>query len=68
MGAANGTAAGTKVIFKVFHIVKDAPIPAGSTLKVVAGQKVVLNSNDKVISYASAATVDVLAGILQDVT
>lgn len=66
--AANGTAAGTKVIFKAFHIVKDAPIPAGSTLKVVAGQKVVLNSNDKVISYASAANVDVLAGILQDVT
>ena len=67
-GAANGTAAGTKVIYKAYHIVKDAPIPASATLKVVAGQKVVLNSNDKVIAYASAGTCDIVAGILQEVT
>ena len=66
--AANGTAAGTKVIYKAYHIVKDAPIPASATLKVVAGQKVVLNSNDKVIAYASAGTCDIVAGILQEVT
>ena len=47
---------------------KDAPVPSGSTLKIVAGQKVVLNSNDKVIAYASAGTVDVIAGVLQEVT
>ncbi len=67
-GAANGSAAGTIVIYKAYHIVKDAPVPASSTLKIVAGQKIVLNSNDKVIAYASAATCDVVAGILQEVT
>ena len=67
-GAANGAAAGTIVIYKAYHIVKDAPVPSGSTLKIVAGQKVVLNSNDNVIAYASAGTVDVIAGVLQEVT
>ena len=66
--ASNGAAGGTIVIYKAYHIVKDAPIPASSTLKIVAGQKIVLNSNDKVIAYASAATCDVVAGILQEVT
>ena len=67
-GAADGTAAGTKVIYKAHHIVKDAPIPSSATLKVVDGQKVVLNSNDKVLAYASAGTCDIVAGILQEVT
>ena len=67
-GAADGTAAGTKVIYKAYHIVKDAPIPSSATLKVVAGQKVVLNSNDKVLAYASSGTCDIVAGILQEVT
>ena len=66
--ASNGTAAGTIVIYKAFHIVKDAPIPPQSTLKVVSGQKIVLNSNDKVLVYGSAATLDVVASILEDVT
>ena len=51
-----------------FHVVKNAPVPVGSALKVVSGQKVVLNGNDKVQVYASAATVDVVASILEDVT
>ena len=67
-GAADGSAGGTILIYKAYHIVKDAPVPASSTLKVVAGQKVVLNSNDKVIAYASAGTCDIVAGILQEVT
>ena len=67
-GAANGSAGGTIVIYKAYHIVKDAPIPASATLKVVAGQKVVLNSNDKVIAYASSGTCDIVSGILQEVT
>ena len=66
--AANGTAAGTKVIYKAYHIVKDVTIPASSTLKIVSGQKIVLNSNDKVYAYASAANVDLIAGILQEVS
>ena len=67
-GASNGSAGGTIVIYKAYHIVKDAPVPASSTLKIVAGQKVVLNSNDKVIAYASAGTCDIVSGILQEVT
>ena len=67
-GASNGTAAGTKVIYKAYHIVKDVSIPANSTLKIVSGQKMVLNANDKVYAYASAATCDVIAGILQEVS
>ena len=66
--AADGSAAGTITIFKAFHIVKDAPIPPQSTLKIVSGQKVVLNSNDKVLVYGSAASLDVVASILEDVT
>ena len=66
--ASDGSAAGTIVIYKAFHIVKDAPIPPQSTLKVVSGQKIVLNSNDKVLVYGSAATLDVVASILEDVT
>ena len=66
--ASNGTAAGTKVIYKAYHIVKDVSIPSNSTLKIVSGQKIILNANDKLYAYASAATVDVIAGILQEVS
>jgi len=51
-----------------YHIVKNAPIPSGSSLKVVSGQKIVLNGDDEIRVYASAATVDVVASILEDVT
>jgi hypothetical protein len=50
-----------------YHIVKNAPIPAGGALKVVSGQKVVLNGDDEVRVYATASTVDVVASILEDV-
>jgi len=50
-----------------YHIVKDAPIPAGSTMKVVSGQKIVLNGDDEIRVHATAATVDVVASILEDV-
>ena len=67
-GAANATAAGTKVLHKAYHIVKDVSVPANSTLKIISGQKLVLNANDKVYAYASAATCDIIAGVLQDVS
>ena len=67
-GASNGTAAGTIVIYKAYHIVKDVSIPANSTLKIVSGQKIILNANDKLYAYASGATCDVIAGILQEVS
>ena len=66
--ASNGSAGGTIVIYKAYHIVKDVSIPANSTLKIVSGQKIILNANDKLYAYASAATVDVIAGILQEVS
>ena len=66
--ASNGTAAGTKVIYKAYHIVKDVSIPANSTLKIVSGQKIILNANDKLYAYASGATCDIIAGVLQDVS
>jgi hypothetical protein len=50
-----------------YHIVKNAPLPAGGALKVVSGQKVVLNGDDEVRVYASASDVDVVASILEDV-
>ena len=67
-GASNGSAAGTIVIYKAYHIVKDVSIPANSTLKIVSGQKIILNANDKLYAYASAATADIIAGILQEVS
>ena len=66
--AGDGAAAGTKVIYKAYHVIKDVPVPANSTLKIVSGQKIILNSNDKLYAYASAANVDVIAGILQEVS
>ena len=66
--AADGTAAGTVVIYRAHHIIKDAPIPAGSTLKVVSGQKIVLNGGDKFYAYASAGTCDVIASVLKGVS
>ena len=66
-GNASGDFNGHRVL-KAYHIVKDVPVPASSTLKVVAGQKVVLNGGDKVYAYASAATCDIIAGILQGVS
>ena len=60
-------AAGTVKYANAYSIVKDVTIPVSSTLKIVSGQKIVLNANDKVYAYASAAHCDVIAGILQEV-
>lgn len=50
-----------------YHIVKNAPIPSGSTLKIVSGQKVVLNGDDEIRVYASASTADAIISVLEDV-
>ncbi len=47
-------------------LVKDAPIPAGGALQVIAGQKVVLETGDSIRVTASAAC-DVVCSILEDV-
>ena len=69
--------AGSGVKFVKVHIadvVKDAPVPVGGTLKVISGQKLVLESatanvNDKIYAYASGAnSCDVIASVLEDVS
>jgi len=68
---------GASVLFVKVHladIVKDAPVPVGGSLKVISGQKLVLESqtanvNDKVYVYTSSAnSCDVIASVLQEVS
>ena len=68
---------GASVVFTKIHLadmVKDAPVPVGGALKVISGQKLVLQSdssgvNDKIYAYASGAnSCDVIASVLQDVS
>jgi hypothetical protein len=68
---------GSNVVFTKIHIadiVKDAPVPVGGALKVISGQKLVLESdssgvNDKVYAYSSAANaVDAIGSVLQEVS
>ena len=70
-------AAGGGLEFKKIHladVVKDAPIPVGGTLKVISGQKLVLessaaSSNDKLYAYCTSANdVDAIASVLEDVS
>ena len=48
------------------HIVKNAPVPAGGSLMVIAGQKIVLEATD-IIKVTSTGATDVVAAILEDV-
>jgi len=68
---------GASVVFTKIHIadiVRNAPVPVGGALKVIAGQKLVLESltanvNDKIYAYASGANAcDVIASVLEDVS
>ena len=68
---------GASVVFTKIHIadiIKDAPVPVGGTLKVISGQKLVLEStavgnNDKIYAYCSSANnVDCVASVLEDVS
>ena len=55
-------------------VVRNAPVPVGSTLKVISGQKLVLESSsatvhDKILAWCSSANnVDVIASVLEDVS
>ena len=50
------------------YLVKNAPVPAGGSLMVIAGQKIVLKPLDSVRVTSSAAnTMDVVAAVLEDV-
>ncbi len=48
------------------HIVKNAPVPAGGSLMVIAGQKIVLEPTD-IVKVTATGAVDVVAAILEDV-
>ena len=48
------------------YLVKDAPIPTGSALQVISGQKVILEAGD-IIKVTSNGAVDCVASILEDV-
>ena len=69
-------AGSTIKMVKVFlaDIVRDAPVPVGGSLKVISGQKLVIESNaanvnDKIFVTASAANaVDCIASVLQEVS
>jgi hypothetical protein len=51
------------------HLVKNVPIPVGSTLQVLDGQKVVLESGDslQVKCETDGETVDVIVSLVEDV-
>ena len=50
------------------HLVKNVPIPAGSTLKVISGQKIVAEAADVLkVSCSAASSVDAILSILEDV-
>ena len=68
---------GASVVFSKIYladIVRDAPVPVGGSLKVISGQKLVLESSsatvqDKVYVYSSAASaVDAIGSVLQEVS
>ena len=51
------------------YIVRDAPIPVGGALKVIAGQKLVMEATDSmIVQTSSASSVDSIASILEDVS
>ena len=69
--------AGSNIKMQKVHladIVRDAPVPVGGSLKVISGQKLVIESqhntvNDKIFVYSSAANaVDCIASVLEDVS
>jgi hypothetical protein len=55
-------------------VVRNAPVPVGGTLKVISGQKLVLEStsatvHDKILAWCSSANnVDCIASVLEDVS
>ena len=50
------------------HIVKDAPVPVGGALKVISGQKIVLEPGDAVLCASSVASVsDCILSVLESV-
>ena len=66
------SSAGTITNYKVValaDVVRGAPIPVGGSLKVISGQKLVLEATDRIWAYCSSArNVDVVCSMLEDVS
>jgi hypothetical protein len=66
------SSAGTITNYKVValaDVVRGAPIPVGGSLKVISGQKLVLESTDRIWAYCSSArNIDVVCSMLEDVS
>ena len=51
-----------------YYVVKNAPVPVGGSLQVIAGQKIVLFNLDTISVVSSTGTsLDVIGSILEDV-
>jgi len=51
-----------------YYVVKGAPVPVGSALQVISGQKIVLEAGDTLkIKSSIAASLDAIVSILEDV-
>jgi hypothetical protein len=51
-----------------YYIIKNAPVPVGGSLQVIAGQKIVLSDTDSLnVVSSTASSLDVIASILEDV-
>lgn len=49
-----------------YYLVKDAPIPAGGTLEVMSGNKIILNQDEEVRVIASeASAVDCILSLME---
>ena len=64
----DGTITNVKVV-AFADVVRGAPIPVGGSLKVISGQKLVLEATDRIFAYCSSArNVDVVCSMLEDVS
>jgi len=50
-----------------FYIAKDIYLPLGVTIKIINGQKIVLNGDDEIRVYGTDANADAIMSILEDV-
>ena len=56
-------------VVAIADIVRGAPIPVGGSLKVISGQKLVLEATDRIFAHCSSAkNVDVICSMLEDVS
>ena len=66
--SSTGTITNYKVV-ALADVVSGAPIPVGGSLKVISGQKLVLEATDRIWAYSSSArNVDVVCSMLEDVS